>query len=147
MDKIFFSEDNENKILCLLKSKGFGLGLNGSEIINIIQPRMIYVYKKYGDKNINLDQINSLVIGHFIKNIPSRLPSPIRVRKNEKMSQEHLESFVSNRNKFDVSIGLKPMQVNFMKPQLDNSTNPKKTRKIDYVEKEVDPLDEYFNLL
>jgi hypothetical protein len=147
MDKIFFSEDNENKILCLLKSKGFGLGLNGNEIINIIKPRMIHVYNKYGDKNISLEQINSLVIGHFIKNIPSRLPSPIRVRKNEKMSQEHLESFVSNRNKFDVSIGLKPMQVKFMKPEIENSKQTKKIRKIEYEEDEVDPLDAYFNLL
>jgi hypothetical protein len=147
MNKIFFSEDNENKILCLLKSKGFGLGLNGSEIINIIKPRMIHVYNKYGDKNINLEQINSLVVGHFIKNIPNRLPSPIRIRKNEKMSQEHLESFVSNRNKFDVSVGLKPMAVNFMKPELENSKQSKKTKKIEHVEKEIDPLDEYFNLL
>jgi hypothetical protein len=44
MDKIFFSEDNENKILCLLKSKGFGLGLNGSEIINIDQIICISLY-------------------------------------------------------------------------------------------------------
>ena len=105
------------------------------------------IYRKYGGKDITVEEFNTLVIGHFIKNIPNKLPSPVSIRKGEKMSHKQIESFVSNRNKFDVSIGLKPMQVNFLKEQPKNSRDDTVRRKHKNEIEEVDPLDEYFNLL
>lgn len=137
MDKIFFSENNRNKLLCLLKSNGFGNGLNSGEMLEIIKPRMLQVIKT-AKPNSKIDDLNQQLIFSFKPQ--NKELRPMVVRKSEKMSQEEIERFISNRNQFDVSVGLKP--VNYMRaPSMPAEQFVTKQAV------EEDPLDEFFKML
>jgi hypothetical protein len=147
MEKAFFSSNNISKLLCLLRANSFGYGLKPAEIVEMIKPRMIYVYNNFRLNrnvidNVNiLEKLNNAVVEHF-KN-KSNLPSPIMVRKNEKISQNEMQRFMSDRNSFDQSVGLKPVNRVSIAPE----------KKVSFLDQEMvieqykDPLDEFFQPL
>ena len=140
MDKIFFSADNKSRLLCLLKSNGIGIGLQTKELLDVITPYMKHVYK-IADKRSTISDLNQTVLYYYKKRTVRSAPSPIRIEKTEKMSQEEIQSFMALRDQFDVSIGLRPVT----RTVINNNNN---NENLQFKEEQIKhPLDAFFDLL
>jgi len=138
----FFSSNNISKLLYLLRANNFGYGLKPVEVIEMIKPKMIIVYNNYKfNKNVTIEMLNSAVVDYFQNK--SNLPSPIMIRKNEKISQNEIQRFMSDRNSFDHSIGLKPVHMPLLKSEKKVTFSEQDTP----IEQYKDPLDEFFQTL
>jgi hypothetical protein len=138
MEKVFFSNNNCNNLLNKCKANGFGNNLKALDLLEIIKPRMIFEFKR-AKKGDTIMTLNERVIGYYL-NTSQRLPSPVRFRKNEKISQQDMQTFLNKRNEFDLSVGLKPVAVSLTKPK--PPTIMEETETIDT----QDPLDAFFSL-